>query len=121
MVATKILCCALQCRTGQGSKHEHPLGRNAGPIAGGICNAGQEDCMLRDAVGEIWLATARSCWQLRSGRCVRWTTPEACWTLSLRCHRHDGDFCVEASKEGGWVSGGCDVRMAGGWDCGERW
>lgn len=64
MVATEMVCCALQCRTGQGSKHEHPLGRDAGPIASGICNAGEDDCMLCDAVGETWLATARCCWQL---------------------------------------------------------
>lgn len=44
MVATTILCCALQGKTGQGG---------AGPIAGGICNAGQEDCMTCDAVGDM--------------------------------------------------------------------
>lgn len=104
MVATKIPCCASQCRTGQGSKHEHPLGRNGGPIAGGICNAGQEDCMLCDAVGEIWLATARCCWQL--GGEVDHAQPR--WTLSLRCHRYDGDLC-----------GGLHLQEGG--RLGERW
>lgn len=100
MVATEIPCCALQCRTEQGSRHEHPLGRNGGPIAGGICNAAQEDCMLCDAVGELWLATARCWWQL--GGEVDHTEP--CWTLSLRCHRYDGDLCRSLQlQEGGWV------------------
>lgn len=72
--------------------------------------------MLRDAVGEVWLATARCCWQL--GGEVDHAEP--CWTLSLRCHRYDGDLCGSL-QEGGWVSGGCDVRMPGGWDCGVRW
>lgn len=44
--------------------------------------------MLRDAAGEIWLATARCCWQL--GGEVGHAGP--CWTLSLLlCHRYDGD------------------------------
>lgn len=44
--------------------------------------------MMCDAVGDIWLATARCCWQLRG----EVDHAEPCWTLSLRCHRHDGDL-----------------------------
>lgn len=50
--------------------------------------------MMCDAVGGMWLATARCCWQL--GGEVDHAQP--CWTLPLRCHRHDGDL---PSKEAG--------------------
>lgn len=41
----------------QTSGMRSPLGRDAGPIAGIRCNAGLEDCMTDDPVGDIWLET----------------------------------------------------------------